>query len=143
MLGESNLSPICPIVAKTSGRIKDNMYDRHVQAAHARLSVPALREQVLDIDYTLFDHRSPAERPDELMRPYLHEFLAASYSMYDIIIWSATDMKWVEVKMKELNVLSNPNYKIMCMLDHGSMITVNSEKYGYGSHIEPLSVLRS
>ena len=86
--------------------------------------------QVLDIDYTLFDHRSSAERPEELMRPHLHEFLAASYSMYDIIIWSTTDMKWVEVKMGELNVLSNPNYKITCMLDHGSMITVNNEKYG-------------
>jgi len=91
---------------------------------------PGKKLLVLDIDYTLFDHRSPAERPEQLMRPYLHEFLAASYAMYDIIIWSATDMKWVEVKMGELNVLSNPNYKITCMLDHGSMITVNSEKYG-------------
>mmetsp|Transcript_13050 Transcript_13050/g.24955 ORF Transcript_13050/g.24955 Transcript_13050/m.24955 type:complete len:319 (+) Transcript_13050:92-1048(+) len=85
---------------------------------------------VLDIDYTLFDHRSAAERPEELMRPYLHEFLAASYAMYDIVIWSATGMKWVEVKMGELGVLSNPNYKIMCMMDHSSMITVHTEKYG-------------
>lgn len=68
---------------------------------------------VLDIDYTLFDHRSPAENPLELMRPCrfintqlqkflfnsslmqdicadLHEFLSAVYSEYDIIIWSAT-----------------------------------------------------
>lgn len=71
---------------------------------------------VLDIDYTLFDHRSPAENPHELMRPCkfvayitylfcyfppffnectfvvadLHEFLTAAYSEYDIIIWSAT-----------------------------------------------------
>jgi hypothetical protein len=30
---------------------------------------------VLDIDYTLFDHRSPAETPAQLMRPHLHEFL--------------------------------------------------------------------
>nr|GMD02856.1 ubiquitin-like domain-containing CTD phosphatase [Ipomoea batatas] len=45
---------------------------------------------VLDIDYTLFDHRSTAENPLELMRPYLHEFLSAVYAEYDIIIWSAT-----------------------------------------------------
>jgi ubiquitin-like domain-containing CTD phosphatase 1 len=36
---------------------------------------------VLDIDYTLFDHRSPAESGAELMRPFLHEFLTAAYSV--------------------------------------------------------------
>ncbi|KAK6805302.1 hypothetical protein RDI58_003087 [Solanum bulbocastanum] len=85
---------------------------------------------VLDIDYTLFDHRSTAENPLELMRPYLHEFLSAAYAAYDIMIWSATSMKWVEVKMKQLGVLDNPNYKITAMLDHMAMITVQSDHYG-------------
>ena len=30
-------------------------------------------------------------------RPFLHDFMAAVYPFYDIIIWSATSMKWVEV----------------------------------------------
>nr|GLL28699.1 ubiquitin-like domain-containing CTD phosphatase [Ipomoea trifida] len=85
---------------------------------------------VLDIDYTLFDHRSTAENPLELMRPYLHEFLSAVYAEYDIIIWSATSMKWVELKMGQLGVLSNPNYKITAMLDHLAMITVQSDSHG-------------
>ncbi|VFQ76297.1 unnamed protein product [Cuscuta campestris] len=85
---------------------------------------------VLDIDYTLFDHRSTAENPLELMRPYLHEFLSAVYAEYDIIIWSATSMKWVELKMDQLGVLSNPNYKITAMLDHLAMITVHSDTRG-------------
>ncbi|KAK1271745.1 Ubiquitin-like domain-containing CTD phosphatase [Acorus gramineus] len=85
---------------------------------------------VLDIDYTLFDHRSTAENPLELMRPYLHEFLSAVYAEYDIIIWSATSMKWVELKMGQLGVLSNPNYKITALLDHLAMITVQSDSHG-------------
>ncbi|CAD6235694.1 unnamed protein product [Miscanthus lutarioriparius] len=82
---------------------------------------------VLDIDYTLFDHKSTAENPMELMRPYLHQFLTAAYSKYDIMIWSATSMKWVELKMEQLGVLSNPDYKITALMDHLAMITVQSE----------------
>jgi ubiquitin-like domain-containing CTD phosphatase 1 len=36
---------------------------------------------VLDIDYTLFDHRSAAETGLELMRPGLHEFLRDAYKV--------------------------------------------------------------
>lgn len=85
---------------------------------------------VLDIDYTLFDLGSAAERPDELARPFLHEFLTDCYQFYDILIWSATNMKWVEVKMRELGVLGNSNYKIVCLLDHAAMLTVSTDKYG-------------
>ncbi|KAG6525626.1 hypothetical protein ZIOFF_015588 [Zingiber officinale] len=85
---------------------------------------------VLDIDYTLFDHKSAAENPHELMRPYLHEFLSAVYAEYDIMIWSATGMKWVELKMGQLGVLNNPNYKITALLDHMAMITVQSDFRG-------------
>lgn len=85
---------------------------------------------VLDIDYTLFDHRSTAENPLELMRPYLHEFLSAAYAEYDIMIWSATSMKWIELKMGQLGVLNNPDYKITALLDHFGMITVQSDTRG-------------
>lgn len=35
---------------------------------------------------------------------------------YDIVIWSATSMKWVEVKMRELGVSCHPDYKLSFML---------------------------
>ncbi|TQD84499.1 hypothetical protein C1H46_029934 [Malus baccata] len=85
---------------------------------------------VLDIDYTLFDHRSTAENPLQLMRPFLHEFLTAAYAEYDIMIWSANSMKWVELKMGQLGVLSNPNYKITALLDYLAMITVQFDSRG-------------
>lgn len=95
---------------------------------------------VLDIDYTLFDHRSVAETANELMRPFLHEFLESAYESYDIVIWSATGMKWVEVKMKELGVTSHPNYKICFMLDSLAMISVHTPKYGV-IEVKPLGVI--
>lgn len=39
-------------------------------------------------------------------------------------------MKWVDVKMQQLGVTNNPNYKITFMLDHKAMMTVRTEKYG-------------
>lgn len=95
---------------------------------------------VLDVDCTLFDHRSVVDRVLDLMRPYLHEFLAAVYPHYDIVIWSATSMKWVEAKMKELGCLSNENYKLMCMLDSLAMISVHLPDRGLIS-TKPLAVL--
>ncbi|KAL0738129.1 hypothetical protein Bca4012_014339 [Brassica carinata] len=65
---------------------------------------------ILDIDYTLFDHRSTAENPLQLIRP--------------------CNMKWIELKMGELGVLNNPNYKITALLDHLAMITVQSDTRG-------------
>jgi len=94
---------------------------------------------VLDIDYTLFDHRSVAEQAGELMRPYLHEFLEAAYDDYDIIIWSATSLKWIEEKMRVLGVTDNPNYKITAHVDDSAMISVHTGKGVV--EVKPLPVL--
>jgi len=95
---------------------------------------------VLDIDYTLFDHRSNAETGSELMRPYLHEFLTAVYPYYEIVIWSATGMKWIIAKMEELGCSNNINYKLWFMIDSGAMITLDTEKYGV-METKPLGVI--
>lgn len=95
---------------------------------------------VLDIDYTLFDHRSVAETGAELMRPYLHEFLTSAYEDYDIVIWSATGMKWIEEKMKLLGVSSHSAYKIAFYLDSLAMISVHIPAYGV-LDVKPLGVI--
>ncbi|CAG9831578.1 unnamed protein product [Diabrotica balteata] len=101
---------------------------------------PEKKLLVLDIDYTLFDHRSTAQTGAELMRPYLHEFLTTSYEHYDIVIWSATGMKWIEEKMKLLGVSTHPNYKIAFYLDSLAMISVHIPKYGVVD-VKPLGVI--
>lgn len=53
---------------------------------------------------------------------------------------AATSMHWVEMKMQELGVLTNPNYKIVCLIDSRAMITVDSPKYGLVS-CKPLGVI--
>ncbi|XP_063237171.1 ubiquitin-like domain-containing CTD phosphatase 1 [Bacillus rossius redtenbacheri] len=95
---------------------------------------------VLDIDYTLFDHRSTAETGHELMRPFLHEFLTSAYQDYDIVIWSATSMKWIEEKMKLLGVSTHSCYKIIFYLDNSAMISIHTPKYGV-IQVKPLGVI--
>eukprot|EP00051_Salpingoeca_urceolata_P028906 m.488407 g.488407 ORF g.488407 m.488407 type:complete len:317 (+) comp25759_c0_seq1:63-1013(+) len=101
---------------------------------------PGKRLLVLDIDYTLYDHRSSAENMLDLTRPHLHEFLTRAYVNYDIVIWSATNMKWVQAKMKEMGCLSHPDFRIaFCMCSY-AMITVDSPKYGV-VNVKPLGVI--
>lgn len=95
---------------------------------------------VLDIDYTLFDHRSTAETGLELMRPFLHEFLETAYQNYDICIWSATNMKWIEEKMKLLGCTTAKNYKLGFYLDSRAMISIQTPKYGLVD-VKPLGVI--
>jgi len=59
---------------------------------------------------------------------------------YDIAIWSATSMKWIEEKMKLLGVATNQNYKITFYLDYLAMISVHTQKYGV-IDVKPLGVV--
>lgn len=120
------------ISCETLARLQEKLRRRVASVEVKVLNPPRPGKKclVLDIDYTLFDLGSAAERPEELGRPYLHHFLKSAYEQYDIVIWSATSMKWIEVKMQQLGVLGNPDYKISFMLDHKAMITVQTERYG-------------
>ena len=109
---------------------------------------PGKKLLVLDIDYTFFDHRSPAESPEQLRRPHLHEFLTSVYTGgeglcagYDIGIWSATSRKWIDVKLLELGVSNSSSYKISVIMDARSMISIHSAKYKGVVRIKPLEVL--
>uniref|UniRef100_A0A023GB63 Ubiquitin-like domain-containing CTD phosphatase 1 n=1 Tax=Amblyomma triste TaxID=251400 RepID=A0A023GB63_AMBTT len=101
---------------------------------------PGKRLLVLDIDYTIFDHRTTAQSMMELMRPFLHEFLESAYEDYDIAFWSATNMKWIDAKLYELGVTRHPKYKIAFQLDSGAMISLHTSKYGLVD-VKPLALI--
>lgn len=101
---------------------------------------PGKKLLCLDIDYTLIDHRSTVERPWEMARPHLLDFLEQAYAHYDIAIWSATSMKWVELKMREMGVLSHPGFKVSFMLDARAMITCHTARYG-AKECKPLAFI--
>ena len=105
---------------------------------------PGKRVVVLDVDYTLFDHRSVVQSPGEQSRPFVHDFLAMIYPHWDICIWSASSMRAIGVKLASIGVLNdNPDcpYRIATILDHGAMIPVESAKYGGVVNTKPLGVL--
>ncbi|KAJ3178972.1 hypothetical protein HDU87_003241 [Geranomyces variabilis] len=81
---------------------------------------------VLDLDYTLFDCKTPASHISLLARPGMHEMLSAAYVYYDICIWSQTHWKWLEMKITELGLLTHSAYKIAFVLDRSSMFSITS-----------------
>lgn len=109
---------------------------------------------MLDLDHTLLDFSRHDESPmTQAKRPHLdarvfrgletrlfrgsrvlrafsvaRRFLEASYEHYDLVIWSQTSWRWLEVKLTELGLLSHESYKISFVLDKTSMFRIISRK---------------
>jgi len=66
----------------------------------------------------------------ELKRPFSDHFLKELYPYYDIIFWSQTSWKWLEIKLTELGFLTHPDYKICFVLDKTCMFSVSSMRKG-------------
>lgn len=83
---------------------------------------------VLDLDHTLLDFSSKHDRSmEELKRPYMDSFLATVYRHYDLVVWSQTRWHWIEVKLTELGMITNPEYHIAFALDRSCMFKVTRE----------------
>lgn len=114
--------------------IQDKLAHRVAKANLKELSPPRRGKKcvVLDIDYTFFDLGSTSERPTDLLRPGTVEFFTHVYQNgFDIVIWSATSMKWIDVKLKELGLLDHPEkFKISVCMDYTAMVTVEAASAG-------------
>jgi ubiquitin-like domain-containing CTD phosphatase 1 len=87
---------------------------------------------VLDLDHTLLDFSRRALEMDSthqvgqgsaalMKRPYMDEFLVEAYKNYDLVVWSQTSWRWLETKLIELGMITNPAYKFCFVLDKTSM----------------------
>jgi ubiquitin-like domain-containing CTD phosphatase 1 len=125
---------------------------------------------VLDLDHTLLDFsRKKIEQAShadaladtsshsigssthsviqQMKRPFMDEFLASTYKYYDLCVWSQTSWRWLETKLIELGMLTNPNYKFIFVLDKTSMFQIESTKRSTGEkvkhHVKPLQIIWS
>jgi len=117
---------------------------------------------VLDLDHALLDFSSSHLRDNsssasaigntddsvanQLKRPHMDDFLQWTYKYYDLVVWSQTSWRWLEVKLTELGMLTHPGYKICFVLDKTSMFQiVSTSKSGKSvtHYVKPLQIIWS
>jgi len=87
---------------------------------------------VVDLDHTILDFSNfeydyiNSDSAKLFKRPYCDQFLTMVYEDYDIVVWSQTHWRWLEVKLTELGLLAHPNFKIAFVLDNTTMFTVST-----------------
>ena len=110
---------------------------------------------VLDLDHTLLDFSSKTLQRETasintavnaMKRPHMDSFLTAVYQHYDLVVWSQTSWRWLETKLIELGMLTNPGYKFCFVLDKTSMFSIVSTKRDGSTHehqVKPLQLIWS
>lgn len=119
-------------IADPGSVIRTELHLQRLQAAILATEIQVLqapragqRLLVLDLDYTVFDCKSSASI-ERCKRPFTDDLLIQVYPYYDIVIWSQTRWIWVEAKLTELGMLTNPKFNISFCMDRSSMFTVTS-----------------
>ena len=117
---------------------------------------------VLDLDHTLLDFSARTLQDNAhsehtigsasdtaantLKRPYMDDFLTWAYKYYDLVVWSQTSWRWLEIKLTELGMITHPGYRISFVLDKTSMFKiVSSTKSGkkVEHSVKPLQIIWS
>lgn len=70
----------------------------------------------------------------------MDEFLTAVYPHYDLAIWSQTHWKYIEIKITQLGIATNPNFKICFILDKTYMFNVSADKT-ISNKVKPLQLI--
>ena len=88
--------------------------------------------------------RTTQETIEKMKRPGLDSFLAKAYQSYDLVVWSQTSWRWLETKLIELGMLTNPQYRFCFVLDKTSMFAVTSTSRSgkeMKHYVKPLQIM--
>ncbi|XP_063983878.1 uncharacterized protein LOC135165960 isoform X2 [Diachasmimorpha longicaudata] len=89
---------------------------------------------VLDVDYTLTCYEGTP-------RDFLDDMMKIVYENYDIVLWSAMTGEFTETRIKSLELLGNPNYKIAFCLERDCMVPVFSWKFDDYIYVKALDLI--
>ena len=87
---------------------------------------------------------STQEAIERMKRPFMDEFLAKAYQSYDLVVWSQTSWRWLETKLIELGMLTNPRYRFCFVLDKTSMFAITSTSTSgkkVKQYVKPLQII--
>jgi len=70
----------------------------------------------------------------------MDEFLTAVYPHYDLVVWSQTHWKYIDIKVTQLGMMSNPNFKLCFILDKTYMFNVSTDK-AVSNKVKPLQLI--
>lgn len=88
---------------------------------------------VLDLDHTILDFKNATQEGggqgfvdfNRMKRPGADAFLTSVYQHYDIVIWSQTSLRWLDIKLNELGFLRPDRpYKFLFVLTKECMFRV-------------------
>ena len=88
-------------------KLRDSIAKTEISSRMMNEPRPNFPLLVLDLDHTLLDFDSKSSNFAKMKRPYMHEFLGLVYQHFDLVIWSQTSWKWLEIKLIELGFLSH------------------------------------
>jgi len=114
-------------------RVKLNKIISSAQITLIHEPRPSKKLLVLDLDYTILDCKKISEEGVSLAdytRPFLQEFLSTCFKEYDIVVWSQTHWKWVEIKLTEMGLLTSDSYHISFVMDRSMMFPIVSNHGG-------------
>lgn len=106
-------------------------------------------ERIAEVNRGAGQHRgsntmTTQETIEEMKRPGMDLFLAKAYRSYDLVVWSQTSWRWLETKLIELGMLSNPSYRFCFVLDKTSMFAITSTSRSgkkVKHHVKPLQII--